>query len=149
MSTFALFTAKRTAFAPDVPTIAESGVPGYEADLWFGMWGPAGMPREVVARLHGAFTKALQRLCPDVTAADLELAQREGYESVEHTKRYTTFGMATDQGKTSNINALAVVADALENLGLAHVDLLMRPGWGGGTDLQYKAIRASAPWWSV
>ena len=42
----------------------------------------------------------------DVTAADLELAQREGYESVEHTKRYTTFGMATDQGKTSNINGL-------------------------------------------
>jgi sarcosine oxidase subunit alpha len=37
----------------------------------------------------------------DVTAADLELAQREGYESVEHTKRYTTLGMATDQGKTS------------------------------------------------
>lgn len=48
----------------------------------------------------------------DVTVADLELAQREGYESVEHTKRYTTLGMATDQGKTSNINALGVLADA-------------------------------------
>jgi sarcosine oxidase, subunit alpha len=48
----------------------------------------------------------------DVTVADLELAQREGYESVEHTKRYTTFGMATDQGKTSNINGLGVLADA-------------------------------------
>ena len=48
----------------------------------------------------------------DVTAADLELAQREGYESVEHTKRYTTFGMATDQGKTSNINGLGVIAEA-------------------------------------
>ncbi len=48
----------------------------------------------------------------DVTAADLELAQREGYESVEHTKRYTTFGMATDQGKTSNINGLGIVAEA-------------------------------------
>jgi sarcosine oxidase, subunit alpha len=48
----------------------------------------------------------------DVTVADLELAQREGYESVEHTKRYTTFGMATDQGKTSNINGLGVVAEA-------------------------------------
>ena len=43
----------------------------------------------------------------DVTAADLELAQREGYKSVEHTKRYTTFGMATDQGKTSGIWASA------------------------------------------
>ena len=48
----------------------------------------------------------------DVTAADLELAQREGYESVEHTKRYTTLGMATDQGKTSNINGLGVLSDA-------------------------------------
>jgi sarcosine oxidase, subunit alpha len=48
----------------------------------------------------------------DVTAADLELAQREGYVSVEHTKRYTTFGMATDQGKTSNLNGLGVLAEA-------------------------------------
>ena len=48
----------------------------------------------------------------DVTAADLELAQREGYESVEHTKRYTTFGMATDQGKTSNLNGLGVLSEA-------------------------------------
>jgi sarcosine oxidase subunit alpha len=48
----------------------------------------------------------------DVTVADLELAQREGYESVEHTKRYTTFGMATDQGKTANINGLGVLAEA-------------------------------------
>lgn len=49
----------------------------------------------------------------DVTAADVELAAREGYESVEHAKRYTTLGMATDQGKLSNINGLAILADAL------------------------------------
>ncbi len=48
----------------------------------------------------------------DVTVADLELAQREGYVSVEHTKRYTTLGMATDQGKTSNVNALGALAEA-------------------------------------
>jgi sarcosine oxidase subunit alpha len=48
----------------------------------------------------------------DVTAADLELAQREGYESVELTKRYTTLGMATDQGKISNINGLGILAEA-------------------------------------
>jgi sarcosine oxidase subunit alpha len=48
----------------------------------------------------------------DVTVADLELAQREGYASVEHTKRYTTWGMATDQGKTSNINGLGIIAEA-------------------------------------
>jgi sarcosine oxidase, subunit alpha len=48
----------------------------------------------------------------DVVASGLELAQREGYESVEHTKRYTTLGMATDQGKTSNVLGLGVVAEA-------------------------------------
>ena len=46
----------------------------------------------------------------DVTAKDLALAVREGFRSVEHVKRYTTAGMATDQGKTSNMNALGVVA---------------------------------------
>lgn len=47
----------------------------------------------------------------DVTAADIHLAAREGYLSVEHLKRYTTTGMATDQGKTSNLNALAIMAE--------------------------------------
>jgi sarcosine oxidase subunit alpha len=47
----------------------------------------------------------------DVTTKDLRLAVREGFVSVEHVKRYTTAGMATDQGKTSNINALALVAN--------------------------------------
>ncbi len=49
----------------------------------------------------------------DVKVSDVQLAAREGYESVEHTKRYTTLGMATDQGKLSNINGLAILADAL------------------------------------
>ncbi|MFN3606732.1 MAG: sarcosine oxidase subunit alpha family protein, partial [Cypionkella sp.] len=49
----------------------------------------------------------------DVKVADVQLAAREGYSSVEHTKRYTTLGMATDQGKLSNINGLAVLADSL------------------------------------
>lgn len=49
----------------------------------------------------------------DVKVADVQLAAREGYQSVEHTKRYTTLGMATDQGKLSNINGLAVLSDAL------------------------------------
>ncbi len=46
----------------------------------------------------------------DVTLKDLQLAAREGFQSIEHVKRYTTTGMATDQGKTSNMNALAIVA---------------------------------------
>jgi methylglutamate dehydrogenase subunit C len=47
----------------------------------------------------------------DVTTKDIKQAHQEGYLSVEHLKRYTTLGMGTDQGKTSNINALAMMAD--------------------------------------
>ncbi|MEM8793052.1 MAG: sarcosine oxidase subunit alpha family protein [Pseudomonadota bacterium] len=61
--------------------------------------------------IHG--TKHWVDFQNDVTAADVRLAAQEGYESVEHTKRYTTLGMATDQGKTSNINGLALLADEL------------------------------------
>jgi sarcosine oxidase, subunit alpha len=49
----------------------------------------------------------------DVTAKDIKLAVREGFTSIEHVKRYTTTGMATDQGKTSNMNALGLVAGQL------------------------------------
>ena len=48
----------------------------------------------------------------DVTVADVELAVRESYASVEHLKRYTTLGMGTDQGRTSNVNGLALLARA-------------------------------------
>lgn len=48
----------------------------------------------------------------DVTAKDVGLAAREGYRSVELLKRYTTLGMATDQGKTANVNGLALLASA-------------------------------------
>jgi len=50
----------------------------------------------------------------DVTAKDIKLATREGFRSIEHVKRYTTSGMATDQGKTSNLNALSIAAGAIE-----------------------------------
>ncbi len=50
----------------------------------------------------------------DVTAKDIKLAVREGMRSIEHIKRYTTTGMATDQGKTSNMNALGVASGALD-----------------------------------
>jgi sarcosine oxidase subunit alpha len=49
----------------------------------------------------------------DVTAKDIKLAVQEGFHSIEHVKRYTTTGMATDQGKTSNMNALAIASRAL------------------------------------
>ena len=49
----------------------------------------------------------------DVTARDIRLAVREGFRSIEHIKRYTTNGMATDQGKTSNLNGLQIATAAL------------------------------------
>ena len=55
---------------------------------------------------HGAFVD----LHNDVTAADIALAAREGFEAIEHVKRYTTLGMGTDQGKTGNIPGLAILA---------------------------------------
>ena len=48
----------------------------------------------------------------DVTVADVKLAAREGYSNVEHMKRYTTLGMATDQGKIANVTGLAILAEA-------------------------------------
>ncbi len=48
----------------------------------------------------------------DVTAAAIELACREGFESIEHVKRYTALGFGTDQGKLGNINGLAIAARA-------------------------------------
>ena len=47
----------------------------------------------------------------DVAVSDIELALKEGYRSIEHVKRYTTLGMATDQGKTSNLNGLQLVSN--------------------------------------
>ncbi len=65
---------------------------------------------------HGrdaARVKAFVDFQNDVTAKDVKLAVREGFRSIEHIKRYTTTGMATDQGKSSNMNALAIAAVAL------------------------------------
>lgn len=50
----------------------------------------------------------------DVSAADIYLAAREGYESIEHVKRYTAMGFGTDQGKLGNINGMAILAQALK-----------------------------------
>ena len=61
-------------------------------------------------RVSGSRGKAFVDFQNDVSASDNELANREGFRAVEHLKRYTTLGMATDQGKTANVNALAIMA---------------------------------------
>ena len=56
----AVTTAGRQAAFPDLPTVAEAGVPGYEIATWYGIWAPARTPPEIVARLHAAVAKAMR-----------------------------------------------------------------------------------------
>ncbi len=67
----AVTTAKRSALAPDLPTIAESGLPGFDISTWFGIFAPAGTPRDVLERLHAEFTRALAM--PDIREKMLNL----------------------------------------------------------------------------
>ena len=84
------FTARRPAI-PSVPPEPSASTP-----LW---------------RVKGAKGKSFVDFQHDVTADDVALAEREGFRSVEHLKRYTTLGMATDQGKTANVTGLALMAE--------------------------------------
>ena len=56
----AVSSAKRADIAPDIPTIAESGVPGYDVSNWHGLIGPRGLPRPVVERLNGEVGKIIR-----------------------------------------------------------------------------------------
>src|SRR5947208_4634962 len=56
----AVTTATRAPFLPDVPTMAEAGVPGYDTGVWWGLLGPAGMPANIVAQLSSDFLAALK-----------------------------------------------------------------------------------------
>ena len=70
-------------------------------------------PRDCAAFWHvkESRKRAWLDLQNDVTVKDVKLSHKEGFRSVEHLKRYTTTGMATDQGKTSNIPAMAIMAE--------------------------------------
>ena len=58
--------SKRSDAAPDMPTVAESGLPGYEVTLWYGVWGPKGLPKEVISRWNAELAKILKS--PDMRA---------------------------------------------------------------------------------
>jgi len=82
---------------------AEAAEEGRPEAVWM-------MPQGAAVKLR---EKAFLDFQNDVKVSDVQLAAREGFESVEHAKRYTTLGMATDQGKLSNINGLAVLSQSL------------------------------------
>ena len=62
-------SAKRSSVVPDVPTLAESGVPGYEVITWVGFWAPTGTPTDIIAKLNTEIIKALKN--PEVKATFL------------------------------------------------------------------------------
>ncbi|MEY3740963.1 MAG: hypothetical protein RLZZ192_1639 [Pseudomonadota bacterium] len=98
-------SSKRSSMFPDVPTMAESGFPGFDATIWFGIVGPAGLPKEVMDKLVPALASIMQD--PEVIAA----IKREGYEPMPFTPQQTADRIKSDfalWGKTvtaSNIKA--------------------------------------------
>ena len=95
------------------PTTMSAKAPAPPLDLATDLsWTRNRHPATVILDSEGhALGKAFVDLQHDVTLDDIDLAHREGYVSVEHLKRYTTTGMANDQGKTSNMAALARMAE--------------------------------------
>lgn len=90
-------TPKRSAAAPELPTIAEAGLPGYEVSPWFGLVGPAGIPRDVVAKLNGAIDAALKS--PDV----LQRMATLGYDPLGGSPEQFAATIKTDIAKYARI----------------------------------------------
>jgi tripartite-type tricarboxylate transporter receptor subunit TctC len=98
-------SSKRSSMFPDVPTMAEAGFPGFDASIWFGIVGPAGLPKEVMDKWVPALASVLKD--PEVIAA----IKREGYDPMPMTPQQTTERIKSDfdlWGKTvrsANIKA--------------------------------------------
>jgi tripartite-type tricarboxylate transporter receptor subunit TctC len=84
---------KRSPFAPDIPTIAESGLPGYDATSWYGVVAPAKTPPAIVAKINDAFVRALQDPSVKKVLANL------GLESVGSTPTEFAARINTDMAK--------------------------------------------------
>jgi tripartite-type tricarboxylate transporter receptor subunit TctC len=95
--------AKRSPIAPDLPTIAESGVKGWEVTGWFGLVAPKGVPRDVLAKMHGAMVKVLK--LPDTT----ERLGREGLEVVASTPNEFAAYLESEAKKWAKVVQLAGV----------------------------------------
>jgi len=97
----AVTSAKRSPLAPDIPTIAESGVPGFDTSGWFGMVAPAGTPRPVLDRLNGEMVKGLNT--PD---ARERLSTLGGDVVASSIADFATF-LRADQAKWAKVVAAA------------------------------------------
>jgi tripartite-type tricarboxylate transporter receptor subunit TctC len=77
----------RSPVYPDVPTVAETGLPGFDVDLWIGIYAPAGMPGAVLARLNGDINKVLQH--PELKAAFAKIGVEPRGTSLEEGAAFT------------------------------------------------------------
>ena len=93
----AVTSAKRSAGAPDIPTVAESGVPGFETTSWFGILAPAGTPASVVEFLNRGITKVLS------TPDSLERMKQQGLDSVLSTPAAFAKVIRTDIDKWAKV----------------------------------------------
>jgi tripartite-type tricarboxylate transporter receptor subunit TctC len=82
----AVTTVRRSAQLPEVPTLQEAGVPGYEATIWLGLFAPAGTPREVLARLHAEVSKVLA--APDARASVAATGLEVSFSTAEDFAAY-------------------------------------------------------------
>jgi tripartite-type tricarboxylate transporter receptor subunit TctC len=97
LKALAVTTAKRSAAVPELPTVAESGIPGYEATAWFGLLAPAGTPPAIIARLNAATVKIIQLR---------EMQERlgaEGTEAVGNTPEQFAQIIRTDIAKWAKV----------------------------------------------
>lgn len=89
---------------------------------------------------QGRVPKQFVDMQTDVTAAGIQMTIREGFESIEHVKRYTAMGFGTDQGKTGNVNGMAIVAQALNQTIAETGTTVFRPNY---TPTTFGAIAGS------
>jgi len=90
-------TPKRSRAAPQLPTIAEAGLPGYDVSPWFGLVGPAGVPRDIVARVHGIVAAGLK------SADVLQRMNTLGYDPVGDTPEHFAGTIKADIAKYAKI----------------------------------------------
>jgi len=98
-------TAQRIPALPNLPTVAESGVPGYEAGTWFALLGPAGMPREIVARIYADTMKIL-----DNPAFREQYVSRQWFEVVGNTPEQFTEFLKTEYVRWERLIGLSRVS---------------------------------------
>ena len=97
LTALAVTSAKRVSFMPDVPTVAESGLPGFEMVSWYGLWGPPGLPKDISARLLAEVAKAVR------SRLATERLGEQGFEPVDSTSEQFAAYIKDEIGRYARI----------------------------------------------